>query len=559
LGVLGEVAWPVPGMRRDDAVRLFLDRADVTAVRALTDADGPGIAALCARLDGLPLAIELAAARTAVLSVAEITDRLHDPALLCTARHPDRPQHRAMHATIAWSYDLLDAATRDRFRRLAVFAGGFTLDAAETVWPGGPAAMDVLTDLAAKSLVVVERNGSCARYRLLETIGRWATARLAECPEAERDARARHAAHYLALAEKADRGLGQSDAELWLARLAADHENLRAALAWFAGGGRDPIARLRLAVALAKYCQLRGRYLEGRQWLESALGDCVGAAAELVGRALSDTACFALLTCDYGEAQRVGERALEAWRRIDDPRGTARMLKMLSSIARERGEYVRALDLLDEAMGFIDPDDALGRACVLHQTGFICWLSGDLDRARGVLAAALRVCRSLGDRVTEASLLIDLGMVAVHCGELEVADRLSLDALARCRELDIKEGIAWAWHLIGLVALRRGCPESAVAALRSSLEIHHEIGDRWRQASVLDSLAEALLEADPVRAAELSGLADGIRDVLGVPVPVQERAGRERTHEVLGRVVPGYRAVMARGGGMRVAEVLMVG
>jgi predicted ATPase/DNA-binding SARP family transcriptional activator len=252
LGVLGEVLWPVPPLAvpplvhqgltlvsEYDAVRLFLDRAGVVAVRGFTEDDGPGIAGLCARLDGLPLAIELAAARTAVLSVAEITERLHDPALLSVAHHPDRPDHRAMHATIAWSYDLLDPATQERFRRLAVFAGGFRLDAVEAVWDR-PGAVGMLADLVAKSLVVVERDEWGTRYRLLETIRRWAGARLTENPAEEREARARHAAHYLARAEQADGP----------ARLAADQENLCSALAWLAGDGRDPAGHLRLAMAL---------------------------------------------------------------------------------------------------------------------------------------------------------------------------------------------------------------------------------------------------------------------------------------------------------------------
>jgi predicted ATPase/DNA-binding SARP family transcriptional activator len=574
LGVLGEVAWPVPTLAVPppstsdsiglaelsgyDAVRLFLDRADVTAVRGFTDGDGPGIAALCARLDGLPLAIELAAARTAVLSVAEITDRLHDPALLRTTRHADRPHHRAMHATIAWSYDLLDPLTQDRFRRLAVFTGGFTIAAADTVWGGDLPAVDMITDLAAKSLVVVDRDALGARYRLLETIARFASARLAECPEAERDARARHAEHYLTLAEEADRHLHSAEAQCWLARLTADHENLRAALSWFAGAGHDPVSRLRLAVALTQYCRLRGRYVDGRQWLEQALDGHADAPPGLVGLAHTATAVFALLTCDYDQAQRLGERAMGFWGQAEDYQGRERTLRLLASVARERGDYPRALTLLARARTLQGADDTL-TARGLFQTGFTWWLAGDLDRAERAMTAALEGSERLGDPVTAACLRVHLGLVALGRGQLDLADRLAGEGLTRCRELDTQEGVAWAWHLVGLIGLRRNRFTHAIAALRASLEVHHGIGDRWRQASVLATLAETLMAAgDPVRAAELAGLARAIRDRLDVPVPAQERPAWENLHAALRRCLPDteLRAALTRGTTLRIPEVI---
>jgi predicted ATPase len=572
LGVLGEVAWPVPALSapppsrsecglaevsRYDAVRLFLDRANVAAVRGFADDDAPGIAALCARLDGLPLAIELAAARTAVLTVAEITGRLHDPTLLRTSRQPDRPHHRAMHTTIAWSYDLLDPLAQDRFRRLAVFAGGFTLAAADGVWPSGPAAIDVLADLVAKSLVVVERTMSGARYRLLETIGRWAAARLADSPGAERDARARHAAHYLELAEEADRHLRGTEAGDWLTRLAAEHENLRSALAWFAEA--DPVARIRLAVALNQYCHLRGRYAEGRRWIERALVGVASAPADLAGKAFKATACFALLTCDYDDAERFGEQALNAQRAGDDQVAIAMTLRLLASVARERGDYRKALAMLGEALESLD-GDPVAIMGVRHQFGFTRWLAGDLDGAERDLTASLRWHERAdgGDPVSVASELIHLAMVALYRGRLDEADRLAGDAMARSVELDIKEGIAWSWNAIGLVELRRNRVTAAVSALRASLSVHCAIGDRWRQASVLDALAEAFVAGDPVRAAELSGLASAIRERLDVPVPAQERGDREHTQAVLRLALPPdqYRAATARGATLRLPDVL---
>ncbi len=581
LGVLGEVIWPVPPLavppsppdgglaevRRYEAVRLFLDRATLATTRELTDADAAALAAVCARLDGLPLAIELAAARTAVLTVSELAERLTDPTVLHADRHTARPHHRALDSTIAWSYDLLDPATRARFRRLAVFAGGFTLAAAEAVWANphdrgdGPAAVDLLADLVAKSLVVMERRSSQARYRLLETIGRWSASRLAEYPDEERDARRRHAEYYLAFAEDADQWLRRPDKGGRLELLSAEHENLRAALGWFADGGPDTVANLRLAVALAGYCRLGGRYSEGRRWLERALAGepgAAGAPVELVGRALAANAMFAFLVCDYGPAKDKAEQALQVQRRSGDQAGTVATLRVLASVARERGEYRRSLADLDEAMAALGSDGP-AIADVLHLTGFTCWLAGDLDRAERALHGALHRYLQLGDAGNVASARTCLAAVAFYRGQVERAGRLASEGLVRFTELGFKEGIGWALNIIGLVALRQGRCGKALASLRASLEVHCAVDDRWRQTSVLEALAAAFLATgEPTRAAELVGLAAALRATLGVPVPTQERPDWDRTHAVLRRMLSeGERhAAFARGAALRVPDVI---
>jgi len=583
LGVLGEVIWPVPPLavppsppagglaevRRYEAVRLFMDRATLATTRELTDADAAALAAVCARLDGLPLAIELAAARTAVLTVAELADRLNDPTVLHADRHTARPHHRALDSTIAWSYDLLDPPTRARFRRLAVFAGGFTLAAAEAVWvnppddPGGRAAVDLLADLVAKSLVVMERRSSQARYRLLETIGRWSAARLAEHPDEERDARRRHAEYYLATAEDAHEWLFRPDMGGRLELLAAEHENLRVALGWFADGGSDdgaaPTTHLRLAVALGRYCRLRGRYSEGRRWLERALAHGADVAPpELVGRALASTAMFAYLVGDYGQARDTAERALQVQRRSGDHDGTVATLRVLASVARERGEYRRSLADLDEAMATLDPD-CPAIADVLHLTGFTCWLAGDLDRSERALNGALHRYQQLDDHGSVTAVRTCLAAVALYRGQVDRAGRLADECLGRFTELDFKEGIGWALNIIGLVALRQGRCAKALASLRASLEMHYAVDDRWRQTSVLEALAAAFLTTgDPTRAAELVGLAAALRAALGVPVPAQERSDWDRTHAGLRRLLPEgeRRAAFARGATLRVPDVV---
>jgi len=570
LGVLGEVAWPVPplavpprppprglaGVRRYAAVRLFLDRATAAAVRELTDADAPALAAVCAGLDGLPLAIELAAARTAVLTVADIADRLHDPTLLA----------RGLDAAIGWSYDLLDPVARSRFRRLSVFAGGFPLAAAEAVWDGrhDRPPVDAMADLVAKSLVVMEPRRDPAlpsgtRYRLLETVRRWAADRLEEQPAEERQARTRHAAYFLALAEEADRHLRGPELAEWLTRLEVEHENLRAAVSWLGREETEPAGELRLAVSLARYCHLRGRYRDGRLWLESALGrDSEPLPVELVGRGLTAAAVFALLVGDYGQAYAWGRRALDVQRDCGDHAGEAGTLRLLSSVARERGDYPASLAHLDEAMA-APLRDGQSVAHVRQLAGFTAWLAGDLGRASRLLRDALRRYQRAGDEENVASTRIHLAAVALYRGRLAQAASLADNALTSFTDLDEQEGIAWARNILGLVALRAGRPAEARNALRASLAVHCAVGDRWRQASVLDALAAATVaEGDPGRAAELVGLAGSLREALGVPVPTVERDDWAGTDAILRRALSAdERAAAAeRGGALRVPDVL---
>jgi len=603
LGLRGETTWPVPPLAtppyppdrgrfdgalaevcRYDAVRLFLDRATAGSVRDLTDSDALAIAAICTRLDGLPLAIELAAARTSVLTVVEIAERLHDPALLLAERRPDRPHHQTLDATVAWSYRLLDKPMRARLRRLSAFAGGFTFAAAEAVWPqqaagpqqavgpqGDSAAVDVLGDLVAKSLVVMERRPTGARYRMLETLRRWTADRLAEHPDEERDTRRRHAAYYLSLAEEADQRLRGPEVGAWLEQLAIEHGNLQAALAWHAHDGADPVAALRLGVALAGYCRLRGRYGEGRRWLDDALDRCPGAPPHIAGQALASSAQFALLVGDYQEAQARAERALDLQQAHGDSAGAAGTLRLLASVARERGQYARSLAWLDLARRSCAPDGCApgspdghappsrAVADVLQLTGFTAWLAGDLDRAGPLLAEAARHYQRLGDLENQASIGVHLAAVALYRGELSAASRVAGAALTRFTALDVKEGIAWTLNILGLVALHERRAAEAVATLRASLEVHLAVGDRWRQASLLEALAAALLAGgQPRRAAELCGLAGRLRTALGTPVPAVElpawRATQARLRSVLS--AGGWHAARARGASACVPDLL---
>ena len=565
LGVSGEMVWPVPPLAIPpspapadlaavsgySAVRLFLDRAAAGVVRGLADADAPALAAICAGLDGLPLGIELAAARTTVLTVAEIAERRYDPALL----HDDRQREHPLDAAVGWSYALLDRDSQAKFRRLAVFADGFGLAAAEAIWQ--QPAVDGLTDLVGRSLVIMERGADGARFRLLETIRRWAADRLAERPDEQRAAQCRHAEYFLGFAEEADRQLRGPEVGTWLTRLGAEHENLRAAVAFTADDPATSVG-LRLATALAWYCRLRGRYREGLRWLDDALRHHPEDQPQITGSAYAAAACLTFLLGDYADARVRARRALALHRRCADHAGTARMLRLLGCLARELGEYDRSLARFTEALEVPGADDA----CVAdgqQLAGFTAWLGGDLDLAEDLLDDAFARYERLRDPESVMSTQTHLAAVALYRGHVDHAQRLVEPALDRFTELDEKEGIAWALNLLGLVAERQGRLGDAREALRASLDVHHSIGDRWRQASVLEALAGVrLAEGAAVSAAELAGLAGALRRTLGVPVPAVERPAFARLFEGLrlGLKPHDRRAALARGATMRVPEVV---
>ena len=402
-------------------------------------------------------------------------------------------------------------AARQRFRQLAVLAGGGTLAAVAAVWrTGEDRAVDALGELVARSLVVVEHAGPETRYRMLELIRHGAADRLAADPAEQAEARRRHAEHHLAVAiDGADRLRG-ADSAGWLARLAADHENLRAALAWYGAAG-DP-AELRLAVALARYCRLRGRYREGRGWLTDALSRAPSAGPDRA-RGLLAVAFLAHFEGSYADAERYAGAALAAYRELADPGGTARCLRLLGSIATERGEHERAgAAYAEAAAAYAELRDPLGQTDVLQMTGFLAWLGADMDRAEPLLDRALRGYAALADAENVASTRVHLAAVALYRDDLATARWLAEQALDHFTGLGFREGVGWALDVAGRVATRAGEPARAVPALRASLAEHWEVGDRWRQASVLDALAAAYVAlGEPVRAAPLAGLAAAVR------------------------------------------------
>jgi predicted ATPase/DNA-binding SARP family transcriptional activator len=566
LGVDGERNWPVPplslpgesipptpaALSEFDAVKLFEQRAQLIQPSfALSDENAAAVLAVCRRLDGLPLAIELAAARMRMLSVAQLAGRLHDIfSVLVGGTRSAPPRHQALRATLDWSYDLLDTDERAVFRRLAVFAGGFTLAAAEQVAAGGdiqPGRMlDLLERLADKSLLEADLTGAAARYRLLGIVREYAAEQLDR--SAERDAvRRAHLRWYVSFVQeivpRIDRGDGGPQAlEHELDAVDAETPNLRVALD-FARQDGDTIAALQIAGPLGHYAYLRGHYHEVRQWMDAAVtGRGSEVPAGLRAQALLGSGRLALLQCDYVPAIRRLEAALRLYRELDDRQGIASTLQVLGSVAREQGRYARSMELHAESLAAAEAvGDRWAIARAHGHLGFVLWLQRAYAEATSECTIALTISRELADSEEIAWAQISLGAIARYEGAADRAAVLLADSRALAEQLGFREGIAWSLEQLGLLALDRGDPEAA-SLLRASLEIHHELRDRWRTCSLLDDLAGvALANGQPGEAASLLGTAEALRQAIGTVVPPCERAQRDQT-------VAGARAALGDAG-----------
>ncbi len=542
LHVTGEVVRPVRPLSAHGP-ELFLERAGLSP--DLSREDAAALERICAELDGLPLALELAAARARVLSLKEIADRLNDRfSLLTGGPRTALPHHRGLRAACEWSFQLLDDEERDLMAALSVFTGGFDLAAAAAVagHPDELAVLDTLARLVDKSLLTADVTPAGARYGMLETIRRFAAGTLGDGERAKRA----HAAHFLTLAEEAERGLRGATLVAALDRMSAEHANLRAALG-YATGDRA----LRLAVATWRYLYLRGHYSEGRQWLESTLS--AEAATPLLAKALVGLATLTAYQCDYATATGYAERVLE----IEEDPGA---LSLLGEIARETGRHDDAIAHHERAMSHHEArGDTWGVGFQLEMMALAGWLAARWDEARDWAGRAHEIFAGLGDKERLGWTLLDLAAVDHYTGR---------DPSARLREAErlfgevgFPEGQGWTENLLALTALGRGEVATAAAHLRTALRIQRDLGDLCRGASLVEAMARAAqLAGEPRRAAELVGGASVIRTAIGSPVPPAERADlaalRASLAEVLGEAA--YQEALASGRGHTVPAVLAV-
>jgi non-specific serine/threonine protein kinase len=477
LGCIGETTWRVPSLSQPEALQLFTERARAARPELnLVDVEAPALAEICQRLDGIPLALELAAARVRVFSVEQIAARLDDRfRLLSAGPRTAMPRQQTLEAAVDWSYALLSEPERAILRRLSVFAGEWTFEAAEAVVAGDGvhtyAVLELLAQLVDKSLVVAEEQHGSVRYRLLETIRQFAFGHLTEANEATA-ARGRHAAYFLELAEVAEPKMRGPDALEWVDRLDSEHDNLRAALAWSLEQDND--AALRLSGALASFWWSRSNHTEGRRWLARAL-ETTSDRTLARAKALHGAAWLAHHQRDLGEARNLFNESLAIARELDDKwtvawalHGLGRVAYFESDPATTRARAEQSL-LLAEDLG-----DPWLIAYALHLLGIAAYIESDYATSRGYYERSLAMRREIGFKEGISVLLSLLGVVAVREREFARAHTLFSEALRTMRGLMGEWGIsvnvatfaglaAAQGHLIEAVRLA-----GASAALRES-------------------------------------------------------------------------------------------
>jgi predicted ATPase len=508
LGLAGERTYRVPSltvpgtnetltperMSRYEGVRLFVERAKLVRPNFdVTTENASAVASICARLDGMPLAIELAAPRLRSMSVEELSQRLDQRfALLTDGSRTALPRNRTLRSTVDWSYDLLTEREQAMLRRVAVFADGWTLASAEQVCAGdGIDASNVcekLTSLVDKSLVVTDEQAGATRYRMLETVRQYARDRLRESAE-EAQWRGSHLAYFVALAEESFEGIRGPKQQSWLGRIAAEHDNLRAALAWSVES--SPVEGLRLVRALTMLWRIRGHLSEGREWIGRLL-DAVPIDGPKLERArgLYAAAQLAILQGDYAAGKRLIQESLALFREIDDPIGVSRALGGLAYLSIEQGHYPQA--------------EVLSRE------------SADCARATG----------------NRSGLYSGLGYLAIALhrqGHWAAARELYEQALEVARALGAPWEIGAALRKLGLAECGEGLHDLALEHLAEGMTILHGLSDRLGVVESLEGLADvAAATPAPRRAARMWGAADALRQETGYARSVYESIAYER-------------------------------
>lgn len=476
LGIPGESVLSIGSMNEAESLQLFEERAaERRPGFELTDANRKTVAGICRRLDGIPLAIELAAGRAAALSVEEIAARLDDQFRLLTGgSRAAMARQQTLRATVDWSYNLLDDAEKRLLARLAAFFGGWNLEAAIAVAAFGELddvdVIDALGRLVARSLVVVDEQDGASRYRMLATIKQYATERLADNLEVG-PTRDRHATFFRSLALQADPELSGPSQSEWLARLAADEANLRGALDWLGPAGLEP------AVALWRYWLVRGDWVGGRKWIEQGLDDLDGVEEELIARALDAAGALATEMGDNEAAERLLSAALTRWRSLDNPAGTARTLNHLGNLARNRFAYDEARAQLREALDTADAaDDDRHRAIALRNLGHLAAQQGDQETAGVLYEEALKLARVEGDKRVVATLTHKLSRVAFEDGNRTAAHALADEGHALARDLGDNQMVAEHLTVLAGLATADGDEAAASARLQEALALWQRLG-----------------------------------------------------------------------------------
>jgi predicted ATPase/class 3 adenylate cyclase len=562
-------------LARTSSVALFLRRAQAVKPEfRLTTTNARAVAEICVRLDGLPLAIELAASRMKLLSPQVLLARLGRRLTMLIGGPRDVPtRQQTLRNTIEWSYQLLNAWEQRLFRRLCVFVGGCTLQAAEAVCTGSDdwlgQALDGIASLIDKSLLQqmeqIEEESEDLRLVMLETLREYGLEALTANGE-EEDARQAHADYFLQLAEEAEPALKGPLLVAWLERLEWEHDNLRSALQWTLEGGRAEMA-LRLGTALERFWVVRGHRNEGLGFLERALAGSAGVATDIRAKALLATARLAFMQSNYDQGEVLAQESLALFRRLGDRRGIALSLDRLGMAAWRRGDFRAARVLMEEDLALFrevgDQDRiawslfTLGllnnkqgeytRACALFEGSLT--LFRELGNKRGIAASltqmagtlfvsqgnqamispmlqeGLSLDREVGDKEGMAVSSLLLGWIALKQGDVATARTRVEESMVLYKEMEHREGMAESLCMLGRVEATRGDHAFARTLYEESLAMAKEIGDKELIAFGLEGLASVIaVQGEPAWAARLWGTAETLRETIGAPLQPIERA-----------------------------------
>jgi predicted ATPase/class 3 adenylate cyclase len=592
LGVKGEASYPVPSLSAPDvkhlptieqlsqyeAVRLFIDRALLVAPHFVVDKDNaPHIAQICYRLDGIPLAIELAAARIKMMSVEQISKRLDDRFRLLTGgARTALPRQQTLRALIDWSYDHLSENEQLLLRQLSVFAGGWTLEAVEEVCVGQDDILpydilDLLTQLVNKSLVVVIAEGSQSgetRYRMLETIRQYAREKLLEAGGSE-VIRDKHLAYFVKLAEQAESELYRSDELFWMNKLEDELGNFRVAVEWALA--KDVKSGLQLIIAGRFFWEVRGDIQEVANWLAQLL-EQYHESDSLHARALVNYGNLIGIKGDLTQAKIIGNQSLELSRAISDKHAEAFSLWGLGIITSMQGDVERGIPIVEQSLAlYRSLGDKLGQA---NATRFLSDNNNDLELSKSFLFESLRLYRELGTRSGIASCLNLLALKAIWGGDFSSSVPWLEEAMAIHRQLGNKRGEAWVLENYGTLFYWQGDYENAEIYFEESITLHEKTGvsplggwlhvhlaytklqqghipeakemfersvQNFKKANIVVGLVYTLEgiaslhvhEAQLERAAQLFAWADAVRDQIGDHRPPVEQASVDRDLTVI--------------------------
>ena len=616
LNVSGEATWPVPPLTvppaaeadlrvvaAAESVRLFCDRARLARPGfSLAEGNAGSVSEICRRLDGIPLALELAAARLNALTARQLAARLDDRfRLLSGGSRGGLPRHRTLRAAIEWSHDLLSDAEQICFRRLATFAGGCTLEAAEAVLPDAAlpagAVLETVTALVDRSLLTTEERCGSMRYGMLESVHQFAREQFARAGEQEELSR-RHLTWLTGYAGQAD--LEGPDQGAWMDLLDTDLENIRVGLEW---GLAQPGSSSALALAglLAPFWMVRGHAGPGRRWLDAALdGAGPGADPRLRAIALDGAGQLASVQSDHAAQLACQEQSLAIWRGLGDDTRTASCLGDLGAAAHIRGEYPAALALYTEALDlarragasaimarclsglgglalhtddqaqatayytesmarFREAGDLRRATLILGNLGVVAFNEGDFDLATARLQEHLANARRLGDLKLIGGALTNLGTILQNTGEPDQAARRHAEALALAERVGDRRLASVALTNLGLTALARKDHPAARAFCLRSLEIAEAVGERRSIAEGVEELAGVDAAAGLMeRAAVLFGASQAMRETIGSPILGPDLARFQQAvagaRLALGEVE--YAAAERRGRGLTEAEAI---